>query len=313
MKYEQTEHFRKREHLHYHLSMTAITPFLWFDHQAEEAAKFYVSIFKNSVLGNVMRYAEGSHGKVGSVMTQAFTLAGVEFTALNGGPMFQFTPAISFTVDCETKEELQEIWDELADGGTVMMELQQYPFSEYYGWLNDKYGVSWQLNMTKKPQRINPFLMFVGDVNGKAEEAMKFYTSVFDHSSIDMIVPFEAGEMNAQGYLQHGEFTLDGQKFQAMDGGTMHKFTFSTAQSFIVHCKNQDEVDRYQGALSAVPEAEQCGWVQDKYGVTWQIIPDDFLMMMADEDPVKVAAVSKAMMQMKKLDIAQLEKAYNEA
>src|SRR5262245_1332065 len=115
--------------------MQKITPFLWFDGKAEEAANFYVSIFKNSKIRNISRYAEGSPGPKGSVMTVNFQIEGQEFTALNGGPMFTFSPAISFFVNCETQAEVDELWEKLSAGGE----------KSRCGWLKDKFGVSWQI------------------------------------------------------------------------------------------------------------------------------------------------------------------------
>jgi len=115
--------------------MRKITPMLWFDNQAEEAAKFYVSIFKNSKLGKIARYGERGPGPKGSVMTVAFELDGQAFTALNGGPMFKFTEAVSFVVHCQTQDEVDHMWNRLSDGGTT----------QQCGWLKDKYGLSWQI------------------------------------------------------------------------------------------------------------------------------------------------------------------------
>jgi len=115
--------------------MQKITPFLWFDNQAEEAAKFYVSVFKNSRVNNVARYGEEGPGPAGSVMTVVFQLDGQEFIALNGGPYFKITEAISFVVNCESQGEVDEMWEKLAAGGKEVE----------CGWLKDKYGVSWQI------------------------------------------------------------------------------------------------------------------------------------------------------------------------
>ncbi len=115
--------------------MQKITPFLWFDNQAEEAAKFYVSIFKNSKITNVSRYGEVGPGPKGSVMTVSFQLDGQEFIALNGGPQFKFTPAISLLVNCKTQKEIDELWRKLSEGGAT----------QKCGWLQDKYGLSWQI------------------------------------------------------------------------------------------------------------------------------------------------------------------------
>jgi predicted 3-demethylubiquinone-9 3-methyltransferase (glyoxalase superfamily) len=115
--------------------MQSITPFLWFDGRAEEAMNFYVSIFRNSKVGHVTRYGEGAPAPKGTVIAATFTLDGQEFHALNGGPKFAFTPAISFFVNCETQKEVDELWDKLSAGGA----------KDQCGWLRDKYGVSWQI------------------------------------------------------------------------------------------------------------------------------------------------------------------------
>lgn len=115
--------------------MQKITPFLWFDHEAEEAMNFYVSIFKNSKVGNVSRYGEAGPGPKGSAMSVSFQLEGQEFYALNGGPIYKFTPAISLFVNCETQQEVDELWEKLSEGGS----------KDRCGWLKDKYGLSWQI------------------------------------------------------------------------------------------------------------------------------------------------------------------------
>jgi predicted 3-demethylubiquinone-9 3-methyltransferase (glyoxalase superfamily) len=117
------------------MKVQKITPFLWFNHQAEEAANFYTSIFKNSKVGKISRYGEAGPGPKGTVMTATFQLEGQEFMALNGGPGFPFNESISFFVNCETQEEVDELWEKLSEGG----------MKQRCGWLKDKYGVSWQI------------------------------------------------------------------------------------------------------------------------------------------------------------------------
>ncbi|MCF6408156.1 VOC family protein [Pseudalkalibacillus salsuginis] len=127
------------------ISLSKITPNLWFDHQAEEAANFYVSIFDDSKIVNVTRYGEEGPGPEGSVLTVTFLIEGQSFVALNGGPHFTFSPAISFLVDCETQEELDGLWEKLSIGGEI----------EQCGWLRDKYGVSWQIVPTILREMLN--------------------------------------------------------------------------------------------------------------------------------------------------------------
>ena len=292
--------------------MQKIVPFLWFDDQAEEAVRFYTSIFKNAKIDTLTHLGDDVPGPEGKVIMITFQLAGQEFMALNGGPEFQFTPAVSFFVDCQTQDEVSALWEQLSKDGTVLMDLDHYPFSEKFGWVNDRFGVSWQLNFAGIPQKIAPCLLFVGDQNGKAEEAMRFYTSVFKNSSIDQIERYQAGEGDTEGNVKHGKFNLDGQTFIAMDSGLDHHFTFTPATSFYVNCTNQDEVDHFWEQLSKGGEKGQCGWLTDAFGISWQIVPTVLGKLMNDKDAEKARRVTQAMLQMKKIDIGLLEQAYEQ-
>ncbi len=304
--------------------MQKITPFLWFDDQAEEAVNFYVSAFstvgdKNSKIGNTVRYdgagAEASGRPKGSVMTMPFRLGGLDFVALNGGPVFKFTPAISFLVNCKTAEEVQQLWDRLSNGGTALMPLDKYDFSDKYGWIQDKYGLSWQIILPREQivQKVVPSLMFVGNVCGRAEEAINFYSSIFNDSKMGTIFRYGAGrEPDKENNIAYADFALEGQYFAIMESAYEHKFGFNEAISFVVNCKSQEEVDHYWNKLTAVPEAEQCGWLKDKYGVSWQIVPTALGQLMNDPDPAKSLRVTRAMLKMKKIEIADLKKAYEQ-
>ena len=190
------------------------------------------------------------------------------------------------------------------------MPLDKYPFSEKYGWVADKFGLSWQLNLASFAQKITACLMFVGEQNGKAEEAMNFYVSLFKNSSIDSVERYVAGERNVEGAVKHGEFSLSGQRFIAMDGGNDHPFTFTEAQSLLVDCKTQEEVDEFWKKLSEGGQESQCAWLKDKYGLSWQIVPTVLIEMLQDKDPEKAKRVMEAMLQMTKIDIATLKQAY---
>ena len=272
---------------------------MWFDGQAEEAANFYTSIFKNSKIQSV------------SPMSASFALAGLEFIALNGGPQFKFTPAISFFVKCKTKREIEELWRKLCVGGTALMELAQYPFSEKFGWVQDQFGLSWQLNLTGRAQSTTPFLMFVGKQHGKAEEAMNFYVSLFKDSKMINIERYGAGEEESEGTVKHATFSLNGCEFMAADSGREHPFTFTEAISLFVRCKTQPEVDYFWERLSLDGAKSRCGWLKDKFGVSWQIVPSILGDMLNDEDDEKSDRVMKVMLQMDKLDIKTLKQAYH--
>jgi predicted 3-demethylubiquinone-9 3-methyltransferase (glyoxalase superfamily) len=289
--------------------MQKITPFLWFDNQAEEAAHFYTSIIGDSKIGDIARYAEGSPGTAGTVMTVAFTLGGQEFIALNGGPEFSFTPAVSFFLNCETQQEIDGIWEKLGEGGSVLMELGEYPFSDRFGWLADKFCVSWQVNLKSRTQKITPFLMFVGEQHGKAEEAMNLYMSLFERSRIVSFERYDEGEEAPEGTVKHAAFLLDGQEFMAIDSNYDHQFTFTPAISFFVNCETQEDVDKLWDTFADGGEKQPCGWVTDRYGVTWQVVPTVLGELLQDEDPEKVKRVMQAMLQMQKLDIKTLQEA----
>jgi predicted 3-demethylubiquinone-9 3-methyltransferase (glyoxalase superfamily) len=293
-------------------NMEKITPHLWYDNNAGEAARFYTSVFKNSKIKNMTMLHNTPSGTVEIFTVQ---LLGQEFTLISAGPLFKFNPSVSFLVTCSTKEEVDELWRKLSEGGTALMELGEYPFSEKYGWMQDKYGLSWQviyMGERKTKQRIIPTLLFVGKQYGKAEEAMNFYASVFEDARVGDIMRYSKGEEpDREGTVKHASFMLEGQEFAAMDSAREHNnFAFNEAISFMVHCETQKEIDYYWGKLSTYPEAEQCGWLKDKYGLSWQIVPNLMDEMLKDNDTKRIERVTEAFLQMKKLDIAKLKEAY---
>jgi predicted 3-demethylubiquinone-9 3-methyltransferase (glyoxalase superfamily) len=295
--------------------MQKIVPYLWFVSQAEEAMRFLTAQFDDSGVESIQRYPDGPlegpmQGMEGKVLHGVFRLAGQHFMALDGGPYFRFNPSISFFVSADTEAETDRLWQQLGSGGRVLMELGEYPFSKKFGWLEDRFGISWQISLGSRPQKIAPFLMFVGNQNGKAEEAIRFYMSLFEQSQLVSLERYAAGEPGAAGTVRHALFRLAGQEFMAIDGGEQHDFSFNEAISFYVECGSQAEVDHFWNQLSADPQAEQCGWLKDRYGVSWQIIPTRLGELIQDPDPEKSKRVMDAMLQMKKIDIAGLEKAY---
>jgi predicted 3-demethylubiquinone-9 3-methyltransferase (glyoxalase superfamily) len=291
--------------------MQKIMPCLWFDNQSEEAARFYTSLFADSKRTGTALYGEAGPGPKGSVMTVTFQLQGRSFMALNGGTEFDFTPATSFFVSCATEEEIDALWRELSKGGTVAMELAKYPFSRKFGWTSDRFGVSWQLNLVDQGKGINPFLMFVGKQHGKAEEAMKSYVSLFKDSRIEQVERYGADRPGeTEGTVVHGRFTLAGQAFMAMDSARDHKFSFTPAISFAVDCKTQEEVDELWEKLSDGGAKGQCGWLEDRFGVSWQIVPTVLPEMMQDKDAQRVKRVMNAMFKMTRLDIKTLRSAW---
>lgn len=297
--------------------MQKITPHLWYDKEAKEAAEFYVALFPNSKITNVTTLHDTPSGNADVV---SFELSGQKFMAISAGPLFKFNPSVSFLVYCKTEKEVEDLWNKLSAGGKVLMALDKYPFSEKYGWLEDKYELSWQIIISTGDieQKIIPSLMFTKNT-GKAEEAINFYTSVFsqrdgspDNSKPGNFFRYEEGQApDKDSKIAYADFILAGQKFAAMDGGQMHNFSFNEAISLMVNCEDQKEIDYYWEKLSVVPEAEQCGWCKDKYGVSWQITPTILDEMMRKGTPEQVDRLTQAFLPMKKFNIDELEKAYN--
>jgi len=292
--------------------MQKITPHLWFDKEAKEAAQFYVSAF--GLASHISNTTTIYNTPSGDCDIVSFELLGQSFMAIGAGPYFKFNPSISFSVACKTNDEVDALWEKLSPGGKVLMELGAYPFSERYGWVQDKYGLTWQIISMGNAgitQKITPVIMFTEDKCGKAEEAINFYVSVFENSKVGEIFRYSKGqEPEKEGSVAHAFFTLEGQEFAAMESAREHNFTFNEAVSFIVHCDTQEEIDYYWEKLSALPENEQCGWLKDKYGVSWQIVPTAMGQMMEKGTKEQIARLTEAFLKMKKFDIATLKKAY---
>jgi predicted 3-demethylubiquinone-9 3-methyltransferase (glyoxalase superfamily) len=296
--------------------MQKITPCLWFDTHAEEAMNRLTTTFQNSKITTLQRYPEmpidvpSQQNMAGKVLTGIFELDGYQFMCLDGGPMFKFTPAVSFFVNCETEAELDKIWGVLSEDATTLMPLQAYPFSEKFGWLQDKYGVAWQVNLGARPQKITPYFTFVGEQFGKAEEAINFYTSLFENSGVDNILRYDTDEDGGKvGAIKQALFRLNNQEFRAIESNFDHKFSFNESISFYVECDTQEEVDHFWNKMSAHPDSEQCGWLKDKYGVSWQIVPKILGELLNHPDPEKARNVLDVMLQMKKMDIDALKAA----
>ena len=298
--------------------MQKITPHLWFDTEAREAAEFYASLFPDSTVTNVTTLHDTPSGDSDIV---SFELAGQSFMAISAGPLFKFNPSVSFFVnfdpsrDKDARNNLDRTWERLSEGGTALMPLDKYPFSERFGWVQDKYGLSWQLILTDPEGDERPFivpsLMFVGDVAGRAEEAIDHYLSVFKNSKMGTIARYGAGqEPDQEGTVMFADFMLEGQWFAAMDSAHEHQFAFNEAISFLVSCDTQEEIDYYWERLSAVPEAEQCGWLKDKFGISWQISPTALREMLTNGTREQIDRVTQTFLPMRKFDVAELQKAY---
>lgn len=294
-----------------------IVPHLWYDKEAKEAAEFYTSIFPESRVLHVTTIKDTPSGDADIV---TFELWGQKFMSISAGPYFNFNPSISFMVNFDpsrlpnASDKLEQVWNKFIDGGIALMPLGQYPFSEKYGWVQDKYGLTWQLILTKaegdeRPSMI-PSLLFVEEQYGKAEEAMQFYLSVFKNTKQGQIARYPKGmEPDKEGTIMFSDFCIEEEWFTAMDSAHAHKFQFNEAVSFMVYCDTQEEIDYYWEKLSAVPKAEQCGWLKDRFGISWQIVPSKMEETMSKGTPDQIQRVNQAIQKMKKLDIEEIERA----
>src|SRR5437763_5328077 len=215
--------------------MQKITAHLWFDKEAKEAAEFYTSLLPDSKVTNITTLHDTPSGGCDIV---SFVLANQSFMAISAGPLFKFNPSVSFHIKFKTKDEVDAIWEKLSAGGKVLMPLDAYPFSERYGWVEDKYGLSWQViyaGNNEIKQIITPVLMFVGTVCGKTEEAVTFYTSVFHNAQTFFLTRYgQVEEPDTAGTVKYVAFTLEGMEFGAMDSARAHHFAFNEAISFLV-------------------------------------------------------------------------------
>jgi predicted 3-demethylubiquinone-9 3-methyltransferase (glyoxalase superfamily) len=294
-----------------------IVPCLWFDDQAEDAARFYTQTFPNGRVTATSRYPESSDnpsGKPrGSVLTVEFDVAGQRFTALNGGPQFVINPSISFFVQVDSVEEADRLFSALVDGGDVLMPLAAYPWSKRYGWAKDRFGVSWQVIAGQRGPggaTVVPCLMFAGAQHGRADEAMQAYVGIFPEGRIVTLERYAAGE-GPEGKVKHGRFAVAGQEMVAMDSHVDPGITFNEAISLQVMCKDQGEVDRCWAALSEGGMEGPCGWLKDRFGLSWQVVPIGIDDWMTSPDVAARDRAFQALMGMKKLDIAALQAAFD--
>ncbi|WP_339874726.1 VOC family protein [uncultured Algoriphagus sp.] len=282
------------------ITTNPIYPCLWFDGNAKEAATFYCSVFSDSSIQDE------------NPMVVTFKSADQKFMCLNGGPEFKFTPAISFYTIIPDEGKIQETWDKLIENGRALMPMDSYPWSQKYGWLQDKFGVTWQLTIDQPEysnQKFIPALMFSGTNFGKAEEAIDFYSDIFGNSETKLISKYPEDDPNGQdGTINHAQFALNGKLFAAMDSAIVHNFDFNEALSFVVECRDQEQIDYFwEKLLEDGGKESQCGWLKDKFGVSWQIVPEILPKLMSD--PERSQRVVKAFMKMKKFDIEELKNA----
>jgi predicted 3-demethylubiquinone-9 3-methyltransferase (glyoxalase superfamily) len=299
--------------------MLPIKPHLWFDQDAKQAAEFYASFMPDAAVNYANHFPMPGGGECKVV---EFTIAGQSFFGISSDHKLGINPSISFMInfdpsrDPDAAQHIDEIWNKLIEKGKVMMPLDSYPFSKRYGWVEDKNGVSWQLMLTNPEGEerpvIVPSLMFIEPMAGKADEAIDFYCSVFKDSrrGITAPRPEDMGPDKA-GTLMFADYYLDQTWLAAMDSAHQHGFNFNDALSLLIPCETQEEIDYYWSALPAGGEAGQCGWLKDKYGVSWQVASTVMFDALKNGTPEEIKRVTETFMTMKKVDIATLQRAYD--
>jgi predicted 3-demethylubiquinone-9 3-methyltransferase (glyoxalase superfamily) len=298
------------------MSSGPIVPCLWFDDDAEAAAGFYAAGLPGGRVTAVSRYPESRDnpsGKPrGSVLTVEFEVAGQRFTALNGGPLFVKNPSVSFFLNVPSTGEAERLYTTLAAGGEPLMPLDAYPWSERYGWVKDRFGVSWQVMAVPGARGVSiaPCLMFSGTQHGRAEAAIQTYTRVFPDGRVDALERYAPGEGPA-GTIKHGRFTLAGQTLVAMDSHVAHGMEFNEAISLQVMCADQAAIDHYWTALSEGGEPGPCGWLKDRFGLSWQVVPARIAAWLTGPDAAARDRTFAAIMEMTKPDIAVLQAAFD--
>ena len=278
-----------------------ITPAIWCDGTADEAARFYADVFRE---GSVVEQVPG--------LAATVSIHGFRLSLINGGDQYAPNPSIScilnfdpllFGSEEQARTYLDELYERLSAGG-VLMELGEYPFSQRYAWVRDRFGMTWQLMLTDPAGEPRPFIlpsfMFGGTNHANAEEATETWIALFDDSRRGVLYRYEEGGPMAAGTVMFTDFTLRGTWMSARDSGASHDLTFTPGVSMIVSCRDQEEIDRYWTRLSAVPEAGRCGWCVDRWGVSWQVVPHNIAELMAD------AATREKILQMDKIDLTRL-------
>ncbi len=269
---------------------------LWFDGKAKEAALYYKEVF-----GDVEIISENP-------MAVVYQIFGRRFMNLNGGPGFNINPSISFFISMENEAKTQSLWEKLTVDGKILMPLNKYPWSDKYGWCADKYGVNWQLMLGHKSKsKLMPNMLFTGQQNGKANEAIHYYTNLFKGATVINIDTYKKGEPDTEGNIKYAQFELNELSFGAMDSSAPHQFSFNEAVSFIITVDTQEEIDYYWNYLIQNGAPGKCGWLKDKFGISWQVVPTCLGKFMTN--PATAPKAAYAFLQMSKFIIADLEKA----
>ncbi|HEM5985543.1 TPA: VOC family protein [Streptococcus suis] len=287
--------------------MQPIIPHLWYDKEAKEAVAFYVELFGGKI---DWTYTITDTPSGDSDLIQ-FQLGDMTLAAISAGPYFKLNESMSLMVNVASKDEVTRLYQALSEGGRILMPLGEYPFSPYYVWLEDRFGLSWQLSYAPdldKPYQFDICLLFSQEQVGLAQPMLDYYKDKFPQASVGQISYYGEGEAAVEAAkLNYAELFIGDQKIIVMDHGYGGEASFNEAFSLMVYVDSQDELNFYYDLLSAVPEAEMCGWVKDQFGISWQIIPRILMEAYDTASPETIKAVNDAVLQMRRLDFDQIK------
>lgn len=272
-----------------------IYPCLLFENQAKEAADFYMDTFHNGKI--VLEVAEFI----------LFEIEGLRFKAINTShPEHYSNPAVSFIVSFTNEEEIEKVWKKLKVGGIIILPLDAYEWSPKYAWLQDQFGISWHLIQSDSPasihQKISPMFLFGEDNLGRAETASNFYLEVFKNSNRDPIERYEEDEF--KDLVKQAPIYLNDYLIRVMDSSMEQPFDFSPGISLVVECETQKEIDYYWNAFAFGGQIGEAGWVKDKFGLWWQIVPKKLNEWIAN--PSINQKIVSELKQMTKIDLEKL-------
>ncbi|MDC7241753.1 MAG: VOC family protein [Spirochaetales bacterium] len=306
----------------------SLYPRLWFDKDAIPAVDFYCSLFPESEIISRNALYDTPAGVCDLV---SFRLWGQRFNGLSADTGIHFSPSTSLLISCDplyfsdtsdplkaARTFLKKLWRELGHGGKVLIKLGRYDFSPLYGWIQDRYGLSWQLLITREGAAsrppIMPALINTGKNYGKAAEAAAFYRSVFPGSGTGRLVLYPADRgRNKKGTVMFSDSRIGEQWMAILDGGMEKEHPFTEAVSFVIPCADQTQIDYYWKKLSAFPEAEGQGRLKDRFGLFWQVVPEELFSLMHKGDESQKRALTEAVLGMKKIDVDKLQRVFNTA
>ncbi|AZA14540.1 VOC family protein [Corynebacterium choanae] len=264
-----------------------IVPTIWCNGNADEVAAQYRDVFGDVEIIDHQRYPEEGlldfqQPFAGKTLTIELAIRGFRLLLINADDTFTPNPTISLMVSNPDRAATQQLYAGLAADGFVMMPLQEYDFNPYYCWVEDKFGVSWQLFTHEEPvdlPAIYPSIMFCGAAQNRAAEALTHYTEVFSGEILNKVTYQDMGQGDngviTGDSVVFATFTLEGQLFGAMDSAVEQPFHFGGGVALMVNADDQTAINHYFHALSADPAAERCGWLRDKFGLAWQVVPSN--------------------------------------